>query len=395
MQLPAESKKGIGYNTWSYPKEVRHIMWDIKVPVSTVIKAFLLDPVAYIKLLYGNLGQVLQLKSMYLGSIPYATDMRPIPAATALYSSLLSSFSGHVLFYFACGFALILSIFSFGLDPVHHRILKFFLASLLICVIADVGISTLDGQQEAAKHTIASGFFICTVYALLLAAVGNLLHTKLLPRLGCFFNYESNKIPMKGENMPNSFFKNHWGFSLLLILSLLFNIVLVIQNHGYREMIAAIPETKILLNKPMMVNSISPYSNILLAEGWSFPEEWGTWSEGRQAVIKIPYSPRQPYYGCPYVNVTLDFQTHMSQRLAVSMKGKKLFSGKFSGTEGVATFRCPLKEIHASKQNSFSLQLDLPDAVAPNSVSNSLDGRVLGIGLFRIRIAAPGKDQKS
>ena len=144
--------------------------------------------------------------------------------------------------------------------------------------------------------------------------------------------------------------------------------------------------------KTIPINQKSPFGyKSLFKSGWSSPEEWGTWSDGHQSKIIIPYSKKQPYYGHPYVMLTLHFNTFsQGQKLTVNMMGKKLGSGEFKG-ESLFTIRCPLKEVHAKKLNAFTLELELPDAVSPHDVMKSEDRRLLGIALKSIRLETSEK----
>ncbi len=136
---------------------------------------------------------------------------------------------------------------------------------------------------------------------------------------------------------------------------------------------------------PINTRTDSFLRDSLLAGGWSSPEEWGNWSQGHHAKIVIPYSPRQAYYGRQFLLLTLHFRTFNKQRLTVSWMGKTLYSGNFMGLSSV-TIRFPLNKVHEEKISHVTLDLELPDAVAPCTVQDSQDSRELGIGLHSVRL---------
>lgn len=148
------------------------------------------------------------------------------------------------------------------------------------------------------------------------------------------------------------------------------------------------------LRDPVPLNrDISACRNMLgcsfLSNGWSLPEGWGTWTNGKQAKICIPYTPKQAYYGKPALKVKLHFHAfYKKQRLQISLMRKELYSGQFKGDSSI-TFLCPLNDVHAKKQNAITLKLKIPDAVVPCEVMKSTDTRRLGVCLHSIRLELP------
>lgn len=185
LDLPEESLAGVGHHSWGYPEAIKDTMLNIQVPTTTVIKAFVLDPVAFFKLYFNNMNELGHVGKIPLGSIPYESYGHP-PSITSVYTSVLSTFSGHKLFIGVCIIVLVLCLFPFGLDREHHNALRCALVFLFLFALIDTAFSTFDGIQEASKHLVAASFCISAIYSLFLAVlISNLsrIHVRITVKI--------------------------------------------------------------------------------------------------------------------------------------------------------------------------------------------------------------------
>jgi hypothetical protein len=124
---------------------------------------------------------------------------------------------------------------------------------------------------------------------------------------------------------------------------------------------------------------------LVLAEGWSRPESWGTWSDGRQARLWLPLAGDgatwhlrlsiRPFLGnseqpvSPRVFVSKDETVLLQERLQAGSVELALTMVAETGIE-----------------DGVILALDLPDAVSPAGLGAGPDVRQLTLGLQRIEL---------
>ena len=121
-----------------------------------------------------------------------------------------------------------------------------------------------------------------------------------------------------------------------------------------------------------------------LQEGWSDPEDWGTWSASRSATIFLKASPAQ------VDSVVIDFAaavspSHPVQRVEILVNGSQAFSGSISERSGTIEFKIP----EVAKSDSFkgiTMEFRLPDAARPKEMGTGEDMRTLAIGLQAITL---------
>jgi GT2 family glycosyltransferase len=124
-------------------------------------------------------------------------------------------------------------------------------------------------------------------------------------------------------------------------------------------------------------------STSLLGDGWSFPESWGTWTDGPSASLRLPL----PYPGKRW-RLTFELRAFAGavQPRRVTVRG---------GGRTVAEWSFASDEVHRQQLvveasgDETSLEFCLPDAVSPSSLGMSNDQRRLGVGLLSLTISAP------
>lgn len=128
------------------------------------------------------------------------------------------------------------------------------------------------------------------------------------------------------------------------------------------------------------------FAAAMLGNGWSQPEEWGTWTDGERAEASL----RLPDGLQGGVNLSLDIQAyvppgHDPQRVQVRA-GDALVGEWVVGAPTTIELSVPGSSVVDS---SVALTLELPDAIAPADAGVSTDPRRLGVGLRSIRLGAP------
>jgi uncharacterized protein DUF7024 len=119
-------------------------------------------------------------------------------------------------------------------------------------------------------------------------------------------------------------------------------------------------------------------------EGWSHPERWGMWSDGKQASLGIRLPEQLPDQLLLIVRFNIAIGVVGQQAIDLVVNGQKIAHWIFHDREqqvrqvisrSIATLRQPMR---------VSFVIDHP--VAPASLSSSSDERLLGVGLRELRI---------
>lgn len=127
-----------------------------------------------------------------------------------------------------------------------------------------------------------------------------------------------------------------------------------------------------------------------LHTGFAIPEEWGTWTDGAQAIMTLRVPETKP------LTMSLDFQLFARESAAPAafyLKANGKFVGQFSiasskwGEEFSADFFIPPEVI---KQNVLKLEFSVANFRAEHEDAG--DPRLLGVGLRRMTIVAADGD---
>jgi hypothetical protein len=122
----------------------------------------------------------------------------------------------------------------------------------------------------------------------------------------------------------------------------------------------------------------------LLGDGWSFPESWGTWTDGPSASVRLPL----PYPGKRWC------MTFELRPFACAVRPRRV-TVRSGGGHTVAEWRFVTDELHRQELvveasgDETSLEFCLHDAASPSSLGMSSDQRRLGLGLLSMTISAP------
>lgn len=126
-----------------------------------------------------------------------------------------------------------------------------------------------------------------------------------------------------------------------------------------------------------------------LESGWSSPERGGTWSSGDRATLRID-SRDLPKVSSP-LSLRLEASvfvvpSHPTQRIAVSVNGKKVGQYVVRYPQATLAMRVPLGHVDIESRQMIDVAFHLPDAASPQSLGLSVDGRNLAIYMIRASI---------
>jgi GT2 family glycosyltransferase len=122
----------------------------------------------------------------------------------------------------------------------------------------------------------------------------------------------------------------------------------------------------------------------LLLEGWSAAEEWGIWSDGAQAQIRLPVGSRNGIW-----KVELTFQAFGKVGSTVEV------AADLQATSGAWNWLCPANQVLQKELTVNShgtdvvLQFTKGDLTSPAEIGISDDCRQLGVGLIRLELKRP------
>ena len=122
--------------------------------------------------------------------------------------------------------------------------------------------------------------------------------------------------------------------------------------------------------------------------GWSTPEEWGTWTNGKSALLNLTLE------SAPKSSLALTLNSYAFldpnlQTQDVTILANKVVIGRIhftnSSNSGIRQFKIPLAVILTNKE-SLSIEFVVAKPIAPSSLGSSGDIRELGMGLISIKL---------
>src|SRR6185437_9145392 len=126
-----------------------------------------------------------------------------------------------------------------------------------------------------------------------------------------------------------------------------------------------------------------------LGAGWGSPENWGTWSNGTHAVLRV--DPRD----LPDVDGALSLQihanvfvtpSHPTQHVTVAVDGTQVGQYTVTYPQAQLVMTVPFGHVDVESSRRIVVGFETPDAVSPLSLGVSRDGRDLALGLISARI---------
>jgi GT2 family glycosyltransferase len=119
----------------------------------------------------------------------------------------------------------------------------------------------------------------------------------------------------------------------------------------------------------------------LLDSGWSAPEAWGAWSNGRESRLRLPLAADGRKWRIVFQMLAYANADH-AQRVRVMLAGDELARWAFKSN---TTYDRELSVL--AQENHPLLTFLFPDAVSPQQLGESRDARTLAIGLIKITIS--------
>lgn len=190
------------------------------------------------------------------------------------------------------------------------------------------------------------------------------------------------------------------GFKL--VTSTQFNIRRYQWNHTFPRKLG--PPSDIVLNLYQMEHAQLPEKTPLgfvtngavigwLESGWSAPEGWGTWSSGKQAILRID-SRELPDAKSLSLHVEAKAfvePQHPEQRISVAVNGQPAGRYTIHYPNKIFSMDIPLGQVDAESRRVFRVVFDLPDATSPQAIGVSADGRDLALALVSVSIEPSGQ----
>jgi hypothetical protein len=118
-------------------------------------------------------------------------------------------------------------------------------------------------------------------------------------------------------------------------------------------------------------------------KGWSGQEEWGTWTDGSKALLKLPFATLPAGHDLELTVEASAFgdPKHPSQTVRVIVNDEDMGKFSFKAATDPQTLAVNIPRGTAAKQNPIAIVLDLIDAVSPEELGFSHDPRKLGLGV--------------
>jgi len=200
-------------------------------------------------------------------------------------------------------------------------------------------------------------------------------------------------VVTQSPNSQTFYVLDDWGFSPSLRLSPDASVDLLARIDGYliyapgwkvcktcreiaKDLQIHTPPAQVNLNKNVSFGKGGEGVE-LLGSGWSQPESWGVWSDGRLATIFIPKPAQVPK------KILIDLRTFVSpanpfQDIAISVNDQFLHEYKFDKAEG----NLLALELPASNADFYKIALQLKTPARPFDLGFNKDRRLLGVGLI-------------
>ncbi|MFJ2363863.1 DUF6311 domain-containing protein [Pseudomonas sp. NPDC087697] len=128
------------------------------------------------------------------------------------------------------------------------------------------------------------------------------------------------------------------------------------------------------------------YKTHHLVQGWSTPETWGTWSEGREADILLRVPPQAQSIVIEALAFVLPM--HLSQDAVFTINGVQALSTHLTQLQG-NRIEIPLTAtIHEAiaRDTLMRVHVQLPDAISPQQLGLGEDRRVMGLGMKSLTV---------
>ena len=129
----------------------------------------------------------------------------------------------------------------------------------------------------------------------------------------------------------------------------------------------------------------------LLGFGWAGPELWGRWMQGHQAAMAFTVQPHPQHD----VRIVLSLRPyvpagHPVQHVDIQVNGTSVSRLTLSNPQD-SDVEIAIPAHLVADDGSIRLKFDLPDAVSPSSLGQSVDAREISVGVKQLRVADAGR----
>ncbi|EWY36018.1 hypothetical protein N825_31850 [Skermanella stibiiresistens SB22] len=133
-------------------------------------------------------------------------------------------------------------------------------------------------------------------------------------------------------------------------------------------------------------------STLFVGQGWSAQEDWGTWTDGDAASLRLSLAaPANP--GHSHARLRLDVSafgagTHPSQTAKVMVNGETVGEFTVDAAGGWRSISLEIPMGLIARRHPVKISFALPDAISPFELGVSSDKRKLGLGLRALSLTA-------
>ena len=212
-------------------------------------------------------------------------------------------------------------------------------------------------------------------------------------------NQDLNAVIMKGEYDNNSLYVFEDRFLIPIMATRGINDVVakidgfLILAPGWKTCKSCIPiAPEDLINNDQLPNTsenVIGFSNqkkdqdlvFYLENGWSWQEDWGTWSDGKASTLNLPWPKKNPH------SITLNFKTFLDPNKHPSQTIDIWINGFFDHQIEIRQYEDNYLTLPLSKEMLehpyLKMEFKFKNSVVPNDlVPENKDKRTLGIGLI-------------
>lgn len=122
--------------------------------------------------------------------------------------------------------------------------------------------------------------------------------------------------------------------------------------------------------------------NLILRSGWSTPEAWGVWSDGKVSKFSLPCNSAQFYFNRAKINIMLYLQAFGSQHISIEQNGLIVYEGSIN-EPSIVNFTA---DVEGCRKYSLDFSLNITAPKSPSELGQSADARKLGVGLTKFVI---------
>ena len=138
------------------------------------------------------------------------------------------------------------------------------------------------------------------------------------------------------------------------------------------------PSRLIKIGERIDLSRFGKYATVFLNSGWSVPENWGTWSDKKTALITLPLPAKSPNILQIQAQAFIT-DKHPTQEIEIWINGK--FQKRDLLTKRLAN----IINVEIPKEmmilDAIKIEFKFPDTISPKDVGAGSDTRALALGI--------------